>query len=449
MKTRSSTILLSLLLALGCSGADDNGSSGSGKPLVGGQLDPGHRAVGLVHQIGSNGHTACSGTLIGPRTVLTAEHCLDGGGTGWFQLEKNPASLAHIYHSTKVVLHKNLDIAVMMLKDQPVDHSSPTQPVPLKPMPIVNASQKPTVGMTVTLIGFGRTDENLPSDSIKRLGTNQITAVYGDMFWFWGLSNLCFGDSGGPSTTLAYGAERVIGVHSVKAGVCGTGGADARVDMAFNWICANTSDVPACQPPPPPPPPKPDLGVPPPPPPPPKPDLGVPPPPPPKPDMGLPPPATCATHKECDDGNPCTLDICRPTQGCVYWNECGDGGMNTPDQGVSPPPPPPPKPDQGIKPPPPPKPSPDQGVQPPPPPPPPPKPRADAGMPPPQPKPQPDSGMGTNEHDGSNGGNNGGSCPPSIPDVYIECSIPSGNPNPAGALPLILALLIIARRRKH
>jgi len=318
MKIAVTSILLSLSLALGCSGPEESASSSSGEPLVGGKADPGHPAVGMVQQIGSNGHVSCTGTLIGPRTVLTAEHCVDGGPAAWFQLERVPASLNDVYYSKKLVLHQTLDLALVLLNDHPQDRSTPGSPRPLKPMGIVTASQGPKIGMAITLVGFGRTEHNTPADGVKRLGTNKVTIVQGDQYWFYGPANVCFGDSGGPSITTAYGGDKVIGVHSLVAGTCGYGGSDARVDAAFNWICANTNDVAACAPPPPPPPPKPDLGLPPP-----------PPPPPPAPDQGV-AQALCKTHNDCDDGNPCTLDVCRPTQGCVHWNNCGDGSVTKP-----------------------------------------------------------------------------------------------------------------------
>ena len=143
MNPRTIILILSINLAAGCSGADDPVSRSRQEPIVGGQLDPGHLPVGLVLQIGTQGYTSCTGTLIGPKTVLTAKHCVVGGPSAWFQLQDKVASSKEVYYSKLLQLHPTEDVALVLLKDPVLDHSNATssKPAAVKPMKIVTASE--------------------------------------------------------------------------------------------------------------------------------------------------------------------------------------------------------------------------------------------------------------------------------------------------------------------
>ena len=212
--------------------------------ITDGQSDPGHPSVGQL--------SGCTGTLIGKRTVLTAGHCV--GYSGYFKVG------GQTYYSAKIHRHPSYgggnynDVAVMILK-QDVQGVTPT--------PI--ATQVPTVGQAITLVGFGKTSENGGGYGTKRLTTNTISKVGSSTFSFYGSKNICNGDSGGP-TFVTYGNEEVtIGVHSTKSGWCGNGGTDMRVDRYVTWIqqvagsdvVLQGSGTPPTPPPPTPPPPTP------------------------------------------------------------------------------------------------------------------------------------------------------------------------------------------------
>jgi uncharacterized protein YkwD len=189
--------------------------------ITDGQPDFGHPTVGEL----SSGGAGCTATLVGKRTVLTAGHCVPSQ-SAVFVLN------GQSFPSAKVFRHPNYgggnysDIAVVILQQAP----------PVAPSPIANFA--PHVGQPITLVGYGKTGENASDYGTKRVGTNTISDLSGTTLSFQGATNICNGDSGGP-TFVNVGTppqEVVVGVHSTKSGFCGAGGNDMRVDAYYKWI---------------------------------------------------------------------------------------------------------------------------------------------------------------------------------------------------------------------
>ena len=225
-------LTLALLLAPGCDptgtilefgdvgdGPASKGDNDDGINLdpfiTDGQADHGHPSAGQL--------SGCTGTLIGKRTVLTAGHCV--GSSGYFKVNGQKYYSQRIYRHPSYGGGNRNDVAVMVLK-QDVQGVAPT--------PI--ATQAPTDGMAITLVGFGKTGEYKSDYGTKRFTTNTIYRVYTSIFSFKGSKNICNGDSGGPTYAMYGGQEVVIGVHSTKSGWCGNGGNDMRVDKYVSWI---------------------------------------------------------------------------------------------------------------------------------------------------------------------------------------------------------------------
>ena len=202
--------------------------------IVSGKIDKGHPAVGILH---SGTGSACTATLIGPKTLLTAAHCVT--------TQKKPHKVlspirfivgslsGKMYPGVSAAVHPNYsggnksDIAVVRLY-KPVTG--------VAPMPW--SVTKPTKGEPITLVGYGRTSTTSNEFGTKRKTSNKVGQVSSTVFSFFGSNggSVCQGDSGGPTLGIRDGKETVIGVHSTATFDCKSGGTDIRVDAYQQWI---------------------------------------------------------------------------------------------------------------------------------------------------------------------------------------------------------------------
>ncbi|MBW2734448.1 MAG: trypsin-like serine protease [Deltaproteobacteria bacterium] len=224
------------VLLVGCQSPAVDPIAASGSTITNGVDDTEHPYVGLL-LVGAEGGTAktvCTATLVGPRTLLTATHCLKDEPLNFFQL----AGKLHVVEGFSrrddwqptVTIHLH-DIGLAHLKD------------PINDVQIAYlASRPPEVGEEVTLVGFGVTSSGLevPDAGRKRVARNKVDVAGEEDFEISGSGegegNICAGDSGGPALAVIGGREVVVGVASATQEPCGQRSWYVAVSAYEEWL---------------------------------------------------------------------------------------------------------------------------------------------------------------------------------------------------------------------
>ncbi|HEY2749166.1 MAG TPA: trypsin-like serine protease [Polyangia bacterium] len=203
-----------------------NGSDDSGDPAV----------VALLQDT----TLVCSATLIAPRVLVTAAHCVtedDALPTAHFGALPGGAgdvavALALVRrHPTFDPATLEGDVAVALL-----DGDAPVGATPVA-LPAA-ASGDVTAGTALRLVGFGRTSADDTSAPQKRQGAATVAVLATRTFSFTpSPSQTCEGDSGGPAFAgIGGGGEAIVGVTSSGDPMCDASAADMRVDAYLDFI---------------------------------------------------------------------------------------------------------------------------------------------------------------------------------------------------------------------
>lgn len=229
MRHLAPSLLVITFLASACS--PDPASLGQRQdPITDGVVTSGHPSVGRLSLDGHDGLSyACTGTLVGARTVLSAAHCIEDIAKATFNVGGQTYAVAQmIPHPAYTSQPTRNDVAILRLTQAP------------SVQPTAVSTKTPWVGLGLTLIGYGITRDGADDSGTKRKAQNVIADVKPERFNMRGtggsVGNICSGDSGGPAFALIDGIEVQVGVHSYGEGDCGVSEWDARVDPFVSWM---------------------------------------------------------------------------------------------------------------------------------------------------------------------------------------------------------------------
>ncbi|MEU3916982.1 FG-GAP-like repeat-containing protein [Streptomyces sp. NPDC029004] len=209
--------------------------------------------LNYVAKINVGEQTACTGTLVDPRWVLTAATCFapDGKPTAGKPAVATTVTIGRtdltqtggsVQQGIRLVPHPDRDLVLVKLATRITDPA-------IKPVRL--ATTPATAGEELTKAGFGRTKTEWVPDKLHS-GTFTVASTTGPTVDLNGsdTATVCKGDAGGPALRTVNGTPELVAVNSRswQGGCLGndpaetrTGAVDTRVDDIGAWVEHATS----------------------------------------------------------------------------------------------------------------------------------------------------------------------------------------------------------------
>ncbi|HEU4409865.1 MAG TPA: trypsin-like serine protease [Polyangiaceae bacterium] len=244
------------IAACSCARPEGGGPAGDAaaarSAIVGGASTAGDPAVVAivarrVECEGASPTLLCSGTLVAPRAVLAAAHCLDAfGPEGAYEIVFGPSVEgegvavrgAEAHPAYDPATHEH-DLALFELA-----RDAPVAPAALPP-----AGFAPAPGAAARVVGYGVTRDEAEPEGVKRTGGTVVSAVTATAFEAAAAPSMsCSGDSGGPVLLASAAGEVVAGVTASGDPACRERAFNVRVDAHLDWLLARLGAIVAAPP---------------------------------------------------------------------------------------------------------------------------------------------------------------------------------------------------------